>query len=167
MLLDKFRRRGHGTALMTTLPDLAQQAIDYARRGDFNQALGLAKKALAQKGGDLGLTLFVGLLHSRRMELDQAAPHFRAAMHLAPRDPVPRLELARVLIGLNQLDEAEELLRSRRPPGLEPKRLSALIAIRRGRPKDAARIYQEIVAEDAQDFESWGNLGVSLLAAGD
>src|SRR5437868_400526 len=166
MLLDKFRRRGHGTALMTTLPDLAQQAIDYARRGDFNQALGLAKKALAQKGGDLGLTLFVGLLHSRRMELDQAAPHFRAAMHLAPRDPVPRLELARVLIGLNQLDEADELLRIARLPGLEPKRLKGLIAMRRGAPQAAELLYGEIVAQDPRDFESWGNLGVCRLAGG-
>lgn len=152
---------------MTTLPDLAQQALDHARRGDFHQALLLAKRALAHRQDDLGLTLFVGLLHSRRMELDKAIPHFRAAMRLAPRDPVPRLELARVLIGLNQLDEAEDLLRSGRLPGLEPKRLNALIAIRRGEPRQAERLYQEIVAEDPRDFESWGNLGVCRLAAGD
>jgi tetratricopeptide (TPR) repeat protein len=152
---------------MTTLPDLAQQALDHARRGDFHQALLLAKRALAHRQEDLGLTLFVGLLHSRRMELEKAIPHFRAAMRLAPRDPVPRLELARVLIGLNQLDEAEDLLRSGRLPGLEPKRLNALIAIRRGEPRQAERLYQEIVAEDPRDFESWGNLGVCRLAAGD
>ena len=50
---------------------------------------------------------------------------------------------------------------------LEPKRLYALIAIRRGQPKDGQRIYEEIVAEDPRDFESWGNLGVCKLAAGD
>src|SRR5262249_60703813 len=110
--------------------------------------------------------LFVGLLHTRRMELKEAIPHFRAAIKLAPRDPVPRLELARVLIGLNQLDEAEELLRSSDLPGLEPKRLSALIAIRRGDPRRAQELYQQIVTEDPRDFESWGNFGVCLLAAG-
>ena len=151
---------------MTTLPDLAQQALDHARRGDFHQALLLARRALAQRKEDLDLTLFVGLLHSRRMELDKAIPFFRAAMRLAPRDPVPRLELARVLIGLNQLDEAEELLGSARLPGLEPKRLRALIAIRRGQPQEAERLYQKIVDEDPRDFESWGNLGVCRLAAG-
>ena len=152
---------------MTHVSDLAQQAIDHARRGDFNQALSLAKRALSQRTGDLGLTLFVGLLHSRRMELKEAIPHFRAAMTLAPSDPIPRLELTRVLIGLNQLDEAERLLRSERLAGLEPKRLSALIAVRRGEPEVAERIYQEIVAGDPRDFESWGNLGVCKLAAGD
>ena len=155
------------TAMASPLPDLAQQALEHARRGDFQQALALAQRALAQRGGDLGLTLFVGLLHSRRMELDQAIPHFRTAMRLAPRDPVPRLELTRVLIGLNQLDEAEELLRSKRLVGLEPKRLSALIAVRRGQPQVAERLYREIVEEDGRDFESWGNLGVCRLANGD
>jgi tetratricopeptide (TPR) repeat protein len=146
---------------------LAQLALDHARRGEFQEALRLAQQALAQHPRDFGLALFVGMLHSRRLELDKAVPHFRAAMRLAPRDPIPRLELARVLIGLNQLDEAEELLRSGRLPGLEPKRLNALISIRRGNPQHAVRLYEEIVAEDARDFESWGNLGVSLLAAGD
>ena len=152
---------------MSPLPDLAQQALDHARRGDFHQALALAQRALAQRNGDFGLTLFVGLLHSRRMELDKAIPHFRTAMRLAPRDPVPRLELTRVLIGLNQLDEAEALLRSSQFAGLEPKRLSALIAIRRGDPQRAERLYQEIVGEEPRDFESWGNLGVCRLANGD
>src|SRR4051812_9311689 len=97
---------------MEPLSHLAQLAVACARRGDFQQALNLAQRALATQGNDHGLMIFVGLLHSRQMELDKAIPHFRSAMRLAPRDPLPRLELARVLIGLNQLDEAETLLRS-------------------------------------------------------
>src|SRR5262245_55705380 len=160
---------GHGTQRrrMNDLPDLAQQALNHARRGDFAEALTLAKQALAKRKSDMGLTLFVGLLHSRRMELDEAIPHFRSAMQLAPRYPVPRLELARVLIGLNHLREARELLRSAQLPGLEPKRLFAMLAMRRGQQQDAERLYSEIVAGDPQDFESWGNLGVCRLAAGD
>jgi len=152
---------------MSSVPDLGQQAIDHARRGDFARALSLAKKALAQRTGDFGLTLFVGLLHSRRMELDKAAPHFRAAMKIAPADPIPKLELTRVLIGLNQLGDAETLLKETNAPGLEPKRLSALIAVRRGQPQQGEQIYREIVTEDPRDFESWGNLGVCMLAGGD
>ena len=152
---------------MSSIPDLGQQAIEHARRGDFATALTLAKKALVQRAGDFGLTLFVGLLHSRRMELDKAAPHFRAAIKLSPKDPIPRLELARVLIGLNQLDDAEELLGTTNIPGLEPKRLYGLIAVRRGNPQAAEQLYREIVAKDPRDFESWGNLGVCKLAAGD
>ena len=41
-----------------------------------------------------------------------------------------------------------------------------MIAIRRGKPVEAAGIYEAILAEDAQDFESWGNLGVCRLSSG-
>lgn len=152
---------------MSPVPQLAQVAIDHARRGNFAQALEMAKRALSLHPGDHGLMLFVGMLHTRRMELDQAASTFRAALRLKPADQLTRLELARVLIAVNQLDEAQKLLSSKRLPGLEPKRLFGLIAIRRGQADKAVRQYREIVAEDPRDFESWGNLGVALLAGGD
>lgn len=152
---------------MSPVPQLAQVAIDHARRGNFAQALEIAKRALSLHPGDHGLMLFVGMLHTRRMELDQAASTFRAALRLKPTDQLTRLELARVLIAVNQLDEAQKLLSSKRLPGLEPKRLFGLIAIRRGQADKAVRQYREIVDEDPRDFESWGNLGVALLASGD
>jgi Flp pilus assembly protein TadD len=154
-------------ALVSPIPQLAQVAIDHARRGNFSQALELAKRALSSHPGDHGLMLFVGMLQTRRMELEQAASTFREALRLKPSDMLTRLELARVLVAVNQLDEAEKLLSSRRLTGLEPKRLSGLIAIRRGQADKAVRQYREIVVEDPRDFESWGNLGVALLASGD
>lgn len=151
---------------MGSIPELAQLAIAHARRGDFGQALRLAKRALSSHPRDHGLMLFVGMLHVRRMNLDEALSTFQAAFELKPADPITRIELARVLIGVNQLDEAEQLLASKKLPGLEPKRLSGLICIRRGKAAEAARIFEQIVAEDPRDFESWGNLGVALLAEG-
>lgn len=142
-------------------------AIDCARRGDFQHALGLAKKALEQHPLDHGLMLFVGMLHSRRMELQEAKRYFRDAARIQPMDPVAKLELARVLIALNELGEAEALLGKEKIPGIEPVRLSALIHIRRGNQLEAAKLYREIVERDPRDFESWGNLGVCLLAGGD
>jgi tetratricopeptide (TPR) repeat protein len=152
---------------MQPLSNLAQLAIACARRGEFEQALGLARQALAKQPLDHGLMLFVGMLHSRKMELNEAIRHFRKAAEVAPKDPVAKLELARVLIATNQVREAEELLRASRVPGLEPKRLQALILIRKGDHSGAADLYREIIEADPRDFESWGNLGVCRLAAGD
>jgi len=137
--------------------------MEQARRGDLQQALHLAREALAQHPLDSGLMLFVGMIHARRMELEDAAAQFRDALRLAPADPLPRLELTRVLIGLNQLDEAERLLNCKPLHGLEPKRLRALIHMRRGEYVEAAQFFQEIVDVEPRDFESWGNLGACLL----
>jgi tetratricopeptide (TPR) repeat protein len=152
---------------MTAIPELARLAMDQARRGNLQQALDLAKAALSQHPVDSGLMLFVGMLHARRMELEDAAKHFREALRLTPADAVARLELVRVLIGLNQLDEAQRLLKSKAARGLEPKRLEAMILMRRGRFAEAAVLCREIVTAEPRDFESWGNLGACLLRSGD
>ena len=152
---------------MTAIPELAQLAMDQARRGNLQQALALAKSALAQHPLDHGLMLFIGMLHVRRMELDDAARQFREALRLAPADPVARIELVRVLIGLNQLDEAERLLKSKTAKGLEPKRLQAMILMRRGRFAEASVVCRDLVTAEPRDFESWGNLGACLLRSGD
>jgi tetratricopeptide (TPR) repeat protein len=152
---------------MGGIPHFGQLAIECARRGDYLQALKLARRALADRPLDHGLMLFVGMLHSRRMELDDAVKYFREAARVAPTDQVAKIELARVLITLNQLDEAEQILVSGDLPGLETRRLLALSRLRRGNAKAAAELYFEIVTADPRDFESWGNLGVSRLASGD
>ncbi len=152
---------------MSQIPQLARIAIEHARKGDFARALDVAKQAVARHPNNYGLMLFVGMLHERKLDLEQAALAFKSALRLKPSDPLTTLELARVLIAVNQLDEADELLASSRLPGLEPLRLTGLISLRRGLAADAARQFEQIVAADPRDFESWGNLGVARLAAGD
>jgi tetratricopeptide (TPR) repeat protein len=152
---------------MGTVPELARLSMEEVRRGNLQAALGLAKKALVDHPRDHGLVMFVGMLHARRMELEEAATHFRRALTLAPSEPVARIELIRVLVGLNQLDQAEKLLKSASLRGVEPKRLKAMIQMRRSQFGDAARNLDEIVSVDQQDFESWGNLGVCRLRMGD
>jgi tetratricopeptide (TPR) repeat protein len=151
---------------MSSVPPLAREAIDLARRGDTAGAIDAARRAVASHPDDYGLRLFIGLLHSRRLELDEALPHVRKAVSLSPADPVPRVELVRLLIGLGQLDEAEQELANVRIPGPEPLRLKAMILARRDRPEQAAPIFRQVVAADPRDHESWGNLGGCLLASG-
>lgn len=151
---------------MVTLPPLAQEALDLARRGDTASAIEAATLAVANHPDDYGLRLFIGLLHARRLELEQALPHVRKAVALAPDDPAPRAELIRLLIGLDRLDEAEQELGRSRLGGLEPLRLQGMILARRDRPGQAAQIFQQVVSADPRDHESWGNLGGCLLASG-
>ncbi len=149
---------------MSSVPVVVQEALELARRGDMAAALEAAYGAIESYPDDYGLRLFVATLHSRRLELDQALPHARRAVELAPSDPVPRIELVRLLIGLGQLEEAEQRLAAVTIPGLEPHRLQAMIFARREQHLEAAQVFRHIVAADPRDHESWANLGACFLA---
>jgi tetratricopeptide (TPR) repeat protein len=151
---------------VTNIPANAQQAIERARRGDIAGALDCAHQAIAEHPDDYGLRLFVATLHSRRLELDEALVHVRRAAELAPADPIPRVELVRLLIGLDRIDEAEAELDRKAFPGMEPLRLGAMIQARRENHARAAQLFRQVVAADPLDHESWGNLGGCLLASG-
>src|SRR5881394_2543759 len=124
---------------MTSVPPLAQKALELARRREFDQALVAAKQALEQHRDDMGLQLFVGLLHARRMELPEALPYLRSAHALAPDDATCRLELVRVLIAVGQLSEAEALIAHDGLPGNDTDELRAMIRLRRGDTVEIAR----------------------------
>jgi Tfp pilus assembly protein PilF len=149
-----------------SIPPIARQAMELARSGDMAGAIEAARKAVESHPHDYGLRLFIATLHSRRMELDEALPHMRKAVSLAPNDPIARVELVRLLIGLGRLNEAEQQLAQARIPGLEPIRLQAMIFARREQPGQAAQMFRQVVAADPRDHESWGNLGSCLLASG-
>ena len=151
---------------MASIPPLAREAIEHARRRDYDQALDKAKEALKDHRNDVGLQIFVGLLHARRMEFTEALPHLRSAVQFAPRDIVARLELARALMAVGELDEAESIVSQ---PGLPPRdaqMLQATIHSRKGNVDAAIQGFHRLVELDPNDFENWTNLGVTLLNAG-
>jgi tetratricopeptide (TPR) repeat protein len=149
---------------MTDVSPAGRKAIEQARQGDFDGALATATQAIANQPNDAGLRFFAGMLHVRRSELSQAAGQFRKAVELEPADPLARAELVRVLTALGELDEAESLADKLQPR--DGRRLLATIAARRGDHARAIPLLNEAVQSDPRDFESWGNLGVSLLIAG-
>lgn len=149
-----------------TIPPIAQQALDRARQGDLAGALDAAREAVAEHPDDYGLRLFIGSLHLRRMELEEALVHVGKAAALAPSDPIARVELVRILVALGRLDDAQQQLGDLRLRGLEPLRLQAMIEARRGNHGPAAQLFRQIVNTDPRDHESWANLGASLIAMG-
>jgi tetratricopeptide (TPR) repeat protein len=155
---------------LASIPPKAREAIELARRGELARAILTGEAAVAEAPDHPGLRLFIGMLHARRRDLDKALPHLRRALALVPGDLLPRLELARVLIGADRIDEAEAVIAEARvdgPPPAELLRVRALLRQRRGAHDDAAGIYRLLTARDGRDFESWANLGACLLALGD
>lgn len=144
--------------------------MELARRGDFPSAISTGEAAVRDAPDDGGLRLFIGLLHARQADPRRAVPHLRSAAALIPDHPLPRLELARALIAVDQLDEAEAVVRGTSIAGvaaIELIRLKALIRQRQGDYRNAADFYRVATMKDERDFESWANLGLCLLALGD
>jgi tetratricopeptide (TPR) repeat protein len=155
---------------LASIPPKAREAIELARRGEFARAILSGEAALRDAPNDGPLELFLGLLHARRLDLHRALPHLRRAVALIPGDVLPRIELARALVGVERLDEAELAIRevaSHGPHATQLLRVRALIHQRRGAHRAAADLFEIAVARDCRDFESWGQLGASLLALGD
>lgn len=114
---------------------------------------------------DGGLRLFLGLLLTRENRLAEAIDQFRSAIELQPHDMIARVELARLLIGFDEINDAQAVL-GPVPRGPARDRVDALVHRRRGDHGRAAAIYRHAVAADPRDFESWGHLGICLLAMG-
>ncbi len=155
---------------MASIPPMAREAMDLAKAGDLGRAIRIGEAAVAEAPDNAGLRLFVALLHSRRLDLRSALPHLRSAAALAPADPLPRLELARALAGLGELDEAEQMLAgldSRADRSSSLLRVRALILQRRGEHREAARLYGIATGRDPADFESWAQLGICQFAMGE
>lgn len=149
------------------MPPKAREAIELARRGELAGAIRFGEAAAREAPDNGGLRLFVGMLHAKRLDPALAVPHLREAAALMPGHPLPRLELARALIEVDRLDEAEQMAAETPGDTIEAVRVRALIQARRGAHGAAAMLFRTALARDARDFESWGNLGACLIALGD
>ena len=155
---------------MASIPAKAREAMNLAKAGDLARAIRSGEAAVAEEPDNAGLHLFVAMLHSRQPDLRAALPYLRQAAALMPGDPLPRLELARALAGLGELDEADQMLAGLAGRGDQPVallRVRALILQRRGEHREAARLYRIATGRDPADFESWAQLGICQLAMGE
>ncbi|MEA3045086.1 MAG: hypothetical protein QOH47_2924 [Sphingomonadales bacterium] len=149
------------------MPPKAREAIELARRGELAGAIRSGEAAAREAPDNGGLRLFVGMLHAKRNDPAHAVPHLREAAALMPGHPLPRLELARALVGVDRVEDAERVVAETPGDTVEALRVRALIAARRGAHDSAAPLYRAAVARDPRDFESWGSLAACLIALGD
>jgi Flp pilus assembly protein TadD len=155
---------------LASIPPKAREALELARRGQIARAILSGEAAVREAPDDGPLRLFMGFLHARRMDLDQAVPHLRRAAALIPGDPLPRIELARALVATGDLTAAEAVIAGTNRRGrheIELLRVESQLCQRRGAHGEAAALCAGILARDPKDHESWGRSGVSLLALGD
>lgn len=146
-----------------------RSAVAALSRGDLAGARVEAEAALKKQPNSPSVLQVLGVIYCQTGEVRQGADYLRKAIRRGADTIDNRLNLTRALLELGELDEAEKACRA--PAGAaEPavlQRLRADIRKAQGRHVEAIGLYEQIVQQSPNDFESWNNLGNARLAAGD
>jgi len=148
----------------------AAEALALARSDDLPGAIAVGEAAIMSGSRDPGLTLFMGVLCCRIGKPTRGIEHLRRAVALAPEEFAAKVQLARALVSVAAYSEAREIAaphaRASTPAGREMQRIVAYAELRGGRSSDAQKLYDQLVAADPADFESWHGLGSAHLVQG-
>jgi tetratricopeptide (TPR) repeat protein len=151
-------------------PPAIARTLDLLKRGALAEAKAEARTALAADPDDPALLHLAGMVAVVAQDFALGESCFRAALEKDGGDISARINLARALLALGGLAEAEDLCRE--PAGApaadaELLKMRAYIFQETGRASEAASAYAAVVERQPADFESWNNLGNARRAAGD
>jgi tetratricopeptide (TPR) repeat protein len=150
--------------------DAIRRALAFAAAGRFADACTVGEQALSEGGDTAALAAMLGMLYSRAGDQEHAVEHLRAANSARPQDAVIANNLANVLVQLDRHGEAFDVLTAEvlaADRGGQLTKLRAYLAQVTDQFDIAVRCYEEIVARDPQDCESWNNLGNARRGNGD
>ena len=110
----------------------------------------------------------VGVASCQKGDVDRGANYLRKAIQNGGDNADNRLNLAKALLELGQLEEATAVCA---PSGVaatpELQRMHAEILKAQGRASESSWTYERLVAEHPDDFEAWNNLGNARHEMGD
>jgi tetratricopeptide (TPR) repeat protein len=144
-------------------------AVSAFQQGDFARARREAEAALRSRPGDPNVLQLLGVIQCQDGDLVGGTERFRTAMRRGADTADLRLNLARALLEIGELEEAETLCAAApgRPVSRELDRMHADVLKAQGRLWEAISAYERLVEDQSGDFESWNNLGNARHDAGD
>lgn len=153
---------------MNTIAEQMNAAMAAFSRGDYRAARALGEGALRLQQGNAAILQFLGVASSQAGDLKGGADYFRRAIKRGGDSVDNRVNLAKVLVELGQLDEAAALCEgpaAANSPDLQ--RMKADILRSQGRGDEALWLYESLTIERPDDFEAWNNLGNARHERGD
>jgi Flp pilus assembly protein TadD len=144
--------------------ELKQIAALYAQ-GNLQGARVQGETALAMYPSSAPLLQFLGVIYCQSGDVAKGAKLLRQALDASPGNVDVRINLAKALVDLGNLDEAGKLCSGQSDINLL--RMQAEILKAQGRAGESAQIYRRIVAAQGQDFQAWNNLGNTYLEVKD
>ena len=128
---DRIARMGEGD----TRDERLQDAWNALEEGEVASALATARALVGENDADVEAHYLAGSALMEADELEEAEPHLRRALQLAPTDPDVHAALAQLLFELCRFDEARVeagILLENEPEDPHGHHLSALLSERRG-----------------------------------
>jgi len=161
-------------SVATTLNDqtaaAVRQALEAANRGQFAEACKIGEQALAAGGEAIALNAMLGMLRCQMGQVEAGAGHLRIAHEGRAADLKIATNLVTALAQLEQFEEALGILTAEMAASDKTLRLLKLrgfVAQNAGEFAVAVAAYEQAVAADPKDWESWNNLGNARRGAGD
>jgi tetratricopeptide (TPR) repeat protein len=147
-----------------------REAMTAAGAGRVSEAVSIGERALAGGGDKAALNAMIGMLHCQTGSLDAGIRHLAAARQERPADPVISANLATALASTGDHGAALEVLTEEiaaSDPTLRLRRMRAFLAQEARNLPISISAYEEIVAANPDDWESWNNLGNARRLFGD
>lgn len=153
---------------MSGITEQMNAAMAAHSRGDFKTARTKSEAALRSQPNNSSILQFLGVVCCQAGDLENGTAYFRKAIARGGDNVDNRLNLAKALVEKGDFDEASELCDgpiAETSPDLQ--RLRAEILKLQGRQDEAVWKYEDLVAANPDDFESWNNLGNARHGRGD
>jgi tetratricopeptide (TPR) repeat protein len=147
-----------------------RQAVAAAAAGRLNDACAIGERALASGGDRAALNAMLGMFRTQSGEHDRAIAHLEIAHRARPSDVRIAQNLASALAHQARYQEALDIATAdlgRSDSTLQLLKLRGFLAQSLEEFEMAIGAYEQVVAADPKDWESWNNLGNAKRGAGD
>lgn len=147
-----------------------RQALNAASRGMLAEACEIGERSLANGGDPVALHAMLGMLRCQSGQLEAGISHLQLAHQARPTDQKIAINLANALASAGRHREALEVLTlelAATDKSRQLLKLRGFLAQNAEEFQIAIDAYQQVVAADPRDFESWNNLGNARRSAED
>lgn len=150
--------------------DAIRQALAAASRGRIEDACRIGELALAGGGDVVALNAMLGMLRCQSGQIEAGIGNLRIAHQARPADPKIAVNLANALAAAGQHRDALDILTpelARSDKSGQLLKLRGFLAQNAEAFETSIEAYEQVVAANPGDFESWNNLGNAYRGAGD
>ncbi|WP_447765343.1 tetratricopeptide repeat-containing sulfotransferase family protein [Sphingopyxis panaciterrae] len=151
-----------------TVTDRLRAAYSAYARGDLASAKSHGEAALRAQPANPTVLQLLGVVSCQTGAVGQGADYLRMAIASGGDTTDNRINLARALLDLGDMDEAARVCAEGDLDGsAELQAMQAQILKAQGRATEASWTYEKLVSENPQDFNAWNNLGNARHEIGD